>query len=69
MHLIDPQFLFQFALNKAAELEYEDENGETCIDKEDEDKHHCYKAIQFISSFMKPDDKRVGLGRTYLQND
>ena len=57
MHLLDPNFLIDFAKNKAEELEYEDEGESTCVDGEDIDKYRCYKAMEFIGNFMLLDDK------------
>ena len=57
MHLLDPNFLIDFAKNKAEELEYEDEGKSTCVDGEDIDKYRCYKAMEFIGNFMLLDDK------------
>ena len=37
MHLVDPNFLLNFARNKAEELEYLDEGDSTCVDDEDID--------------------------------
>lgn len=57
MHLLDPNFLIDFAKNKAEELEYEDEGESTCVDGEDIDKYRCYRAIEFIGNFMLLGDK------------
>lgn len=57
MHLLDPNFLIDFAKNKAEELEYEDEGESTCVDEEDIDKYRCYRAMEFIGNFMLLDDK------------
>ena len=59
MHLLDPNFLIDFAKNKAEELEYEDEGESTCVDGEDIDKYRCYKAMEFIGNFMLLDDKML----------
>lgn len=53
MHLVDPRFLEALAADKADELEYLDEGDSTCVDDEDMEIHGCYKAIQFIASFMQ----------------
>lgn len=57
MHLLDPNFLIDFAKNKAEELEYEDEGESTCVDGEDIDKYRCYRAMEFIGNFMLLGDK------------
>lgn len=57
MHLIDPNYLIDFARNKAEELEYEDEGESTCVDGENVDAYRCYRAIEFIGDFMLLDDK------------
>lgn len=53
MHLVDPNFLLNFARNKAEELEYLDEGDSTCVDDEDIDKYNCYRAIEGIANYMK----------------
>ena len=57
MHLIDPQFLEEWANNKAKELEYEDEGESTCVDEGCEFEHGCYRAIENIAFFMQNDNK------------
>ena len=56
MHLVDPNFLKDFAKNKAEELEYEDEGDATCVDGEDVDAYRCYRALENIATFMLLND-------------
>lgn len=56
MHLVDPNFLKDFAKNKAEELEYEDEGESTCVDGEDVDAYRCYRAMENIATFMLLND-------------
>lgn len=53
MHLVDPRFLTRFAGNKADELEYCDEGGNTCVDEEDVGIYGCYRAIEHIAQYMQ----------------
>lgn len=53
MHLVDPKFLNEFARNKANELEYFDEDDNTCVDDEDMEIHGCYRAIEHIAHYMQ----------------
>ena len=57
MHLLDPQFLKDFASNKAEECEYLDEGSSTVVDEEDVGIHCCYRAIECIADFMLLGDK------------
>lgn len=59
MHLVDPNFLIDFARNKAEELEYEDEGESTCVDDNDVDQYNCYRAIEFIGNFMLLNSKEM----------
>lgn len=52
MHLVDPNFLLNFARNKAEELEYLDAGDSTCVDDGDIDKYNCYRAIENIANYM-----------------
>ena len=56
MHLVDPNFLQDFAKNKAEELEYEDEGESTCVDGEDVVAYRCYRAMENIATFMLLND-------------
>lgn len=58
MHLVDPQFLKDFAADRAEALEYEDEGESTRVDDEDADAYRCYRAIENIADFMILDDNK-----------
>ena len=53
MHLIDPQFLEEWAENNAQELEHID--GHNNIVVEEIELYDCYKAIQCIAEYMQDD--------------
>lgn len=52
MHLVDPEFLREFAYNKVSELEYCDEGDSICVDEEDMNIYGCYRAIEKIADYM-----------------
>lgn len=56
MHLLDPQFLKEWASDKADELEYFDRNDCITVDDADKDNYNCYRAIEFIARFMENTD-------------
>jgi FtsZ-binding cell division protein ZapB len=56
MHLVDPNFLRDFAKDKAEALEYEDEGESTCVDGEDVVAYRCYRAMENIATFMLLND-------------
>jgi hypothetical protein len=56
MHLVDPKFLYNWADDKAEELEYEDEGESTVVDEEDSEAHSCYCAIRDIALMMRDND-------------
>lgn len=53
MHLIDPKFLAIFAKNGAKEVEYIDSDDNLKVDTEDKTRHSCFKAIEWIASYMQ----------------
>lgn len=53
MHLVDPKFLAIFAKNGVEEVEYIDSDDELKVDTEDKIRHSCFKAIEWIASFMQ----------------
>lgn len=53
MHLVDPDYLEKVFEELAEKCEYLDEGDSTCVDSEDIDKHACYRAIEYIASYMR----------------
>lgn len=58
MHLLDPNFLREFAHDRAEALEYEDEGESTTVDEENISQYVCYRAIENIADFMITDDTK-----------
>lgn len=58
MHLVDPNFLYNWAANKKEELEYIDRDDCSCVDSENIDAHNCYNAITYIANFMTSDNEK-----------
>ena len=57
LHLIDPEFLFEWANNKAGELEYTDSDGLRVVDGDSCKLYDLYNAVSDIATFMKRGDK------------
>lgn len=52
LHLVDPEFLKEFAKNKAEELEYLDDGRSVCVDDKNIELYNCYNAICCIADYM-----------------
>lgn len=53
MHLVDPYYLEDMFMDLAEQCEYVDESRSACVDPEDMDRYACYRAIEYIASYMK----------------
>ncbi len=68
LHLVDPEFLKEFAKNKAEELEYLDDGRSVCVDDEDMELYNCYNAICCIADYMSTGLKiNLQLAMDYLE--
>lgn len=60
MHLIDPQFLYDWAADKMEELEYTDKDDCRVVEgNEDCEKYNCYDCIRNIANFMTSDNEKT----------
>jgi len=53
MHLLTPDYLSEVFKSLADEREYIDEGDSSYVDAEDIEKHNCYRAIEYISCYMR----------------
>lgn len=59
MHLVDPNFLYDWAANKMEELEYLDSDDCSCVDAEDFETHNYYDCIRNIANYMTSDNEKT----------
>lgn len=57
LHLVDPKMLLEWAKDKVSEFEYVDEGRMLCVEDEDREQYDCYRAIDYIASYMIRGDK------------
>lgn len=68
IHLVDPSFLMDWAINKMEELEYTNEDDFRCVEGEDCNRHDLYNAVYHIAKYMKG-DAPLSVAADYIESD